>query len=384
MLQEVRGRIIATNRSKILKFCCLVTVSLIFGLTMAELGVRCYALIGGALGKRLAQFDFDPIAVPIKAYGKYGYRQKPNRTFPYGNGAFAHSNERGYRGPVVADTKQANTIRIILLGGSTTHGFGVPDDGTIDSHLRRILNKRFPDSQFEAVNIAYDGYDSYQQLLRMETDGVRLSPDIVIVNSGINDVRNAHIPDLTYPDPRTNGWRQVLASVAEEEANGSSVWTLAKRYSYFIRLPVFLHSIYNERQLIKQQRGLVQPNLRAIDNFEINLREIARLGKMVGAELIFSTPPSSLSERYKPTDTSTVSYWVVDAGTTQVFRDLIAKKMRQVAFDVKAGYVYQSLRPELFLDDCHLTSEGNLAVANNFADAITPLVESKIKERLGR
>src|SRR5262245_6628762 len=177
----------------------------IFGLLMAagagEVVIRAYGRWDEGFGGIVRQAD--PFAISIEPHGQLGYRQRPNSTFHYSNGTQATSNAAGYRGPLVAVTKPPRTVRIILLGGSTTHGWGVEDGQTIDTYMRAILAERHPEVAVEVVNLAFDGYDSHQLVERLRTDGLRLAPDLIIVNDGINDVRNSRIADLKDPDPRT-------------------------------------------------------------------------------------------------------------------------------------------------------------------------------------
>lgn len=364
----------------------MLGVALLVSLGIAEGAVRVFAVMGGELGQRLSRYEISSATIPIELYGNNGFRQKPNRTFPYKNGVVAHSNAKGYRGPLVDFEKPPGTYRILLMGGSTTHGFGVVDDETIDAHLRRILSGRYSGVQFDVVNLAYDGYDSYQLLQRLQTDGIRFNPDMIIINSGINDVRNAHIQDLRLNDPRTNGWREVLRVLSEEEKDGVSWYRLAKQYSYLVRLPAFLVLIYEEQQTVKSQRTLVSPNSQAIENFDANIREISRMAKEIPAALILSTPASSLETLYKPMDTSTLSYWVVDAATTQRYRDALAQRLQKIVAelrgaDVPAAYVSHRLAPGMFFDDCHLTSEGNRAEAMNLAQAAAPFIAQYFQEK---
>lgn len=361
-----------------------IALSIFLGLLCAELIVRAYTVVGGGLGQRLARFNSAPSAMPIELYGQYGFRQKPNETFHYGNGTRASSNDMGYRGPVLSRAKPEGTFRIVLLGGSATHGFGVNDDQTIDAHLRRILPQRYPGARFEVANLAYDGYDSYQVYLRMQSDGVRLSPDLVIVNSGVNDVRNALFADLQYPDRRTLGWAQVLSSMEAEQQYGLSLWTVAKRRSYLIRLPSFARQLAFERRQLSAQKALVKPSPLAIDYFEKNIRATAALTRQVGAGLILSTPASALSTRYESRETSNRSYWIVDAATTEAYRQSLARRMREVAAELRQGgervrYVSHDLPPGMFLDDCHLTDAGNRAVAATFADSARPFIKAALR-----
>ena len=375
-------------QKKSMQYWLMLGFSLFVGFGIAEGVVRVFAVFGGELGHRLAKYEISPATMPIEAYGAHGFRQKPNQIFPYKNGTAAYSNSKGYRGPLVALEKPPGTYRILLLGGSTTHGFYVNDEETIDAHLRRILSERYSGIQFEVVNLAYDGYDSYQLLLRLQSDGVRFNPDMIVINEGINDVRNAHISDLKFYDPRTNGWREVLRLLGEEEKSAVSLYRLAKRYSYLIRLPAFLSLIYEEQRTVKSQRALIAPNPQAIENFEVNIRDISRIASEIHATLILSTPASSLESLYKPTDTSTLSYWVIDAATTQQYRVALAKRMQKVVAELKAAgapaaYVSHQLAPEMFFDDCHLTSEGNRAEAVNLAQVAAPFIEFLFPDKVG-
>jgi len=146
--------------------------------------------------------------------------------------------------------------RTILLGGSTTHGFGVANDQTIDTHMREILAERFPGIRSEVVNLALGGYDSYQVFERMRSDGVGLAPDVVIVNSGINDVRNAQFSDLRIPDPRTLIWEGNMQRMREEaERGGPTLWARVLHHSYAARLPgLYLENLTRKETIATARR----------------------------------------------------------------------------------------------------------------------------------
>lgn len=154
----------------------------------------------------------------------------------YANGTRAIWNALGFRGPLVPQHKRPGAFRMILLGESTTHGYQVDDDQTIDVHMRALLRERYPGIRFEVVNLALDGYDSYQIYERLKSDGLALSPDLVIVNAGINDVRNARFPNLKIPDPRTVVWEGNLQLMREEARRGGpSLSSRLTHYSYAAR-----------------------------------------------------------------------------------------------------------------------------------------------------
>ena len=349
------------------------------GLLCAEGVLRLYSVIGGEVGRGLARRD--PLAVRFVPHGEFGYRQQANGTQPYPNGTRARWNELGYRGPAVSLAKPDDTFRVVLLGGSTTHGYGVDNDQTIDAHMRRMLAERYPDRRFEVVNLALGGYDSYQVFERMRTDGTGLSPDLVIVNSGINDVRNSVHTDIEPADPRTLLWETNMSAMRREMETGRfSLSTRLKHYLYLARLPGYIRSRMRIAPQVEEARTAV-PKPDAIDYFADNIVKTADLARGTGAQLILSTPPSSLSTRYAPGDVSHIGYWIVDAKTTQDYRDRLAARMERLAGELSrpgepVAYVSAEPPPQHFIDDCHLTGEGNRDVAEALVEAMAPLVST--------
>lgn len=355
----------------------LVLVAIMTGATLllVEVALRVYANASdGWLAGRLSA---DPYDVLVEPMGETGYRPRPGRTFEYANGTAAHSNSMGYRGPELAIPKPAGTTRVLLLGGSTTHGWGVDDDETIDTYMRDALARLHPGRRFEVANLAFDGYDSWQLLQRLRVDGARLEPDFVIVNTGVNDVHHARFADLQDdPDPRTLLWLGELQRLrAEREAGGPSMFTRLKHHFYLFRLP----------GILRQARGggpsgpiVAHPDAR--DYFERNLHRIVALADSIDATLLLSTDPSSLETRYQPSDTSHRGYWLADAAATQEYRDSLDARLRSVADSARAAGLRvafvppAAIPPEEYLDDTHLTPAGNRRLAAAFIEALSPFL----------
>jgi lysophospholipase L1-like esterase len=358
-----------------------IALSLGIGLLVVEGMLRAYAVFGGTTGSRLAAFD--PMAMLYEPLGEFGYRQKPNTIYTFGNGVQAISNGMSYRGPEVSIPKPEGTTRIVLLGGSTTHGYGVTNDETIDVYMREILAASYPRRRFEVVNLALGGYDSYQLFERMRSDGVRMQPDIVIINSGINDVRNAQYADLQIPgpDPRTLIWESHLSRAREEARRGGpSLWTLAKHHLYLMRMPGFVRERVREVQQVDANRT-IRPMPDALDYFEANIERTASLAQALGAPIVYATPASRLST-YPPDATSTQGYWIVDAATTEDYRRQLARRLAalsrsQADAGMRVTYVDPSYPADHFLenDDCHLNAKGNQAAARVFVDAAEPFLD---------
>jgi len=347
-------------------------MGLLGGALVAELALRVYARVHGPFAARIGEFD--PLGVQVEPFGTLGYRQRPHARLRYPNGTVATANSLGYRGPEISRAKPAGVVRVVLLGGSTTHGWWVNDDQTIDAYMRRMLSTR-SGQRFEVINAALDGYDSRQQLERLRYDLLRLEPDIIIVNSGINDVRNARFPNLVDDDRRTLIWEGPMQRLRDQERYGVSWEDIAKHHSFLLRLPSF---VLNRARGSSTPDTTPTPNPQAAEYFERNLRRIGQIAARHSIKLIFSTPPSSLRTRHAPTARSDRHYWIRDAETTQQYRDTLAARMQKVAKDLSremsATYLKPQVPPDQFLDDCHLTSQGNATVAGALVDAVLRLM----------
>lgn len=347
----------------------LLMAALLAGLGLTEGGLRLYAHLNPRIGNQLREWD--PVVSTIELMGNDAYRPRPGAEFHYANGAVSHINPQGFRGPQVAIPKPPGTFRVVLLGGSTTHGAGVSDDETLDAHLRRVLAVRYPGRGFDVVNLGFDAYDSDCDYERLSTDGLPLEPDVVVIHSGINDVLGART-GLRAP----HEFEPALARMRRQrQGAGFTPWERAKHWLYVARAPGLLR-----RTSTGPQPGPPAPPPGGTGRFARNLRRTAGL---IPPEtvLLFSTPPSSL--RFpSPPQSGFRGMFVVDDKTTQRYRDALDTEMRAAAAEVAAAgrpavYVPHDVGVGRFLDDCHLTSEGNRQVAEDLADALEPFLAGR-------
>jgi hypothetical protein len=128
-----------------------------------------------------------------------GYRLSPASSIVH----LDHSNQYLYitdnngfsidsEDPPVTLQKSGDTYRIMVLGGSTVMGQGVPRASqNIVGTLRKAAQERGlagPMGQrIEFINAGVDGYNSAQEYLYFVSDLLRFMPDLVIVYDGWND-----------------------------------------------------------------------------------------------------------------------------------------------------------------------------------------------------
>lgn len=84
-------------------------------------------------------------------------------------------NRLGLRGPEYPYEKPPNVRRLLLLGDSYAWGYGVGDE----EHLARRLEDRL--DNWQVINTGVSGWGTDQQLLFLKHEGVRYSPDVVVV-----------------------------------------------------------------------------------------------------------------------------------------------------------------------------------------------------------
>jgi lysophospholipase L1-like esterase len=106
---------------------------------------------------------------------------------------FAHRvtiNSFGYRDLERDDSREADNLRILLLGDSFVAGMQVPLEVTMGQVLERSLGNSL-EVPVEVLNAGTDGYGTGQQILQYSRDLKRFKADIVILGFyPMNDLRD--------------------------------------------------------------------------------------------------------------------------------------------------------------------------------------------------
>ncbi|MFO1076596.1 MAG: GDSL-type esterase/lipase family protein [Planctomycetota bacterium] len=128
-------------------------------------------------------------------------------------------NSLGFRDDEFAAAKPAGELRILAIGDSFTYGWGVRIEDAWPQRLERDLARDRPRGvQVMNAGLAVraatpDGYDRW-----LESDGLLLGPDLVIVGLCLNDM--GEVPMLAYPivppQPVLGGWSRALDAAWRE------------------------------------------------------------------------------------------------------------------------------------------------------------------------
>ena len=103
----------------------------------------------------------------------------------------ARFSSLGTRGPEPVQPKPAGRYRVVCEGGSTTFDLLAEDDGsTWPALLGGLLG-----SEADVVNAGFPGWTTVESLVALALRDGDLTPDLVIVYAGVNDLQPAgHVP----------------------------------------------------------------------------------------------------------------------------------------------------------------------------------------------
>lgn len=271
-------------------------------------------------------------------------------------------NERGTRGKEIAE-KQVKKKRILILGGSTAFGTGLPrDEDTWAFHLQNMT----PDA--EIINGAVVGYVSGQELALLATQLIDLEPDLIISLNGWNDLQEISALPSRYGGNSSRTFQQV-------EQKLEKLYSLAQ-YNPFKRIAAnFLQSFF---QFSSGRLGLLlQSELpecigtdAATDAYVQNMLKISRISNAWGAGfMVFIQPDwNAIQAAADGFDGATTGF----AADYNRFRENAKSALRGEGICVVDLNDHGGeLQKTMFMDSIHLNPAGNLRLAEIVCRAIS-------------
>jgi len=284
-------------------------------------------------------------------------------------------------------------LRIFLFGGSTVFGYGVRDDYTIPSWLQRMLDEK---SGCAAVyNYGQDGYVSTQELLFLQEQLRKGNvPDLVIFYDGFNDswvaVQNGEAGTTTDEPYRQKSFRMVnwlhgedrrllYESAAFTLLNHSALGEVAKRIVSLLApgsYKVVQGELVNLRLDDPGIPGAAQDMPSQIVRIYLaNTRSAQALAKQYGFGFLSYWQPSVFQKlsltpwerRQAESDVPAVQTCI--EATSRMMSGLA---QQYSVIDI-SGLFRDQTRP-IFVDEVHLSDNGNRLVAERMMRDVMPLV----------
>ena len=133
---------------------------------------------------------------------RLGYRHPESVEYMLGSN-LVKINAHGLRDEEIPFTKPDDEKRILVLGDSVTFGWGVSQGETFSDRMEPLLQKQ-TGARWQVINAGVNGYNSEQEAIYLRTEGMRYSPDLVLLVYVSNDV------DAVL-DPNETTWRRYPA-----------------------------------------------------------------------------------------------------------------------------------------------------------------------------
>ena len=267
-----------------------------------------------------------------------GWRQKPNF-----NGKFLKialkTNEIGLRNKSFSRISTSSK-NILVLGPSSTFGWGVEENQTYSFLLEDLLRKKYPGSEINVINAGQIGFSSWQGVeLCKEREFKKLKLNLLIIAYGVNDVDRFR---FFYNSPLAD---------KEEFAVPKKTWEISLQNLllrfHFINL--LSRKIFNFFDYYKCSHEII-PNRRiSNDDFSQNIEKLVQMGKLNGLDVILLSSAYDLPP-FKKIDSKTGEdfYEYFNAGKNKYEKKqysealIYFKKATEIKLDENAVYYYLS------------------------------------------
>lgn len=291
-------------------------------------------------------------------------------------------NVWGYRGEP-APRKQPGETRVVMVGGSTTFGWGLPSHESIPAFLEHKLNAARPTRRFSVINLGAPGQGAYGFVFDL-ADYEHLDYDIAILYEGYNDLPFQPLGLDNYllwrrqsPVFRWTGYHPILPIVLREKAaamlQGGNINSTAVRFEPGLATRATAGAMRAAATLTDGVTGKFgklseSPPAPAVDDqcIEIwkrycgSVREAVEWARARGKAVIFVTQPFKSDEHVEQ-----------QSNVAAMLRARFGAD-RHVQY-VNLGSAIDLRDPAIAYDGLHLVASGNATIAEHL---LRPVIEA--------
>jgi lysophospholipase L1-like esterase len=287
----------------------------------------------------------------------------------------------GFRGKAMrTPEKQAGVYRIFFLGASTTENAFLDEERTFPGRVQTALDRKAqPGQRIEVANAGVAGTNTSYTVSLLAHRVLPLRPDLVVLMAGHADLSfhlsrdwNGLTPPSPAPPPRFKDWlvgaSRLVAVVdhAQRQNHDKTRW-------------------YDRRRTERNRVPFTKPDfdvLRGLPDYERQLRRVAWLCHDQGVTCAFVTQPSLYKDVMSKEEDAALHMGSIGEGqnydtpTLKQALDAYNEATRRVA-QASDCLLIDAAREvpanlDNFVDDVHLTAQGNEAIAAAVLRAISP------------
>lgn len=262
--------------------CALFIVGLVFWGGILEGAARWWVRRhGDALDQSMAL---------LRADRELGWRQRARFRSEF-MGVHVETDERGLRNPPAV--RQAKGPLIIILGPSSTFGWGVAEEATYPRQLERLLRQTPGHATVSVLNAGQVGFSSWQGLRFFERELQQLHPAVLVIAYGVNDMdRHRFLRNGPFSDQvEFASVQPVLTGAMERLTDHFMVCHVLRRQA--ARWLTMAACLAGGRARVWAWSF---PGLRVLpQDYQRNLEELTRLAKREGIRVIHVTSGFALA-----------------------------------------------------------------------------------------
>lgn len=300
------------------------------------------------------------------------------------------TNNLGYRNKEdINFTKEIGVFRVLTLGGSTTWGYLLDDPADAwPSQLEELLNNALlDDSDFDRIEVINGGLNyatSAELLLHYLYRDRYLYPDIVVIHTGGNDAKLLLFHDYNpdYSDFRP-GWEANVHRLRTGEGflvRHSNIVKLL--YAFWLNDSAALPHVNKQSKSFDLRPSYYEQNAKENEpiGFERNLDLLLRNIVSDGAKPILFPFVLTSNEQFETLNAESAARVAFTRKIREGYVIALAKNydvMERFSLEHQIPLVELSpgeIPTEYFLDDAHLSKEGEEIKARAIANQICQLV----------
>jgi lysophospholipase L1-like esterase len=203
-------------------------ISTVIMLVLVEWGMRLFNPFGVNLFHDLPYHMQGMVDDPL-----LGYKHPDSVDYMLG-GNRIRINSQGLRDQEIPLVKPDDEKRILVLGDSVVFGWGVSQGESFSDRMEPLLHER-TGHQWQVINTGVNGYNTEQEAMFLRTEGLRYSPDYVLLVYVSNDVEPVLDPNSTtwrrYPS-----WPSSLPEALDRLRQTSFLFQLTKLFTRMHRM----------------------------------------------------------------------------------------------------------------------------------------------------
>lgn len=296
------------------------------------------------------------------------------RRRPY-QGRFIAVDEQGVRQTSNSHCEVEGSLKIWMFGDSVLWGTGVVDRDTIPSRLAQLYTAS---GQSVCVkNLAEQAWVSTQELIELllQLKHSDQPPDLVVFYDGTDEIFLPHADAPKDIDQSYYRFRELLETSQEEDKPGLRFLSKSNTVRALNLLSEEIHRRFSKAGPDLPAVEIKTVAQASVDNYQKNLRVVDALARAYGFQSFYFWYPTS-SMGNKP-----LTVEERDSVRREIQNSSIRFQLKQAVYEICSKTHYPNFfylgdalddqRGRFYLDEAHLTSEGNELMAEKIFQVLT-------------